>query len=67
MSLIKQLKKKNLSLKSKHPFLANFFDNLDKSIKLKTQKGKTNKKKPNVYNTVSKLYNDLLGIYFDKN
>ena len=45
----------------------NFFDNLDKSIKLKTQKGKTNKKKPNVYNTVSKLYNDLLGIYFNKN
>ena len=33
------------SLKSKHSFLANFFDNLDKFTKLKTQKEESEKKK----------------------
>ena len=35
----------DLSLKSKHFFLANLFDDLDKFNKLKTQKAKTEKKK----------------------
>ena len=55
----------NLSLKSKHSFPSNFFDDLDKFNKLKTQKEKTKKKKTNVYNTASEIYKGLLGIYFD--
>ena len=51
-------------------FLANFFDDLVKFNKLKMQKKKKKqqqkRKNTNAYNTVSELYNGLLGIYFDK-
>ena len=41
-------------------------NDLDKFNKLKTIKEKTEKKKTNVFNAASELYNDLLGIYFDE-
>ena len=56
----------NLSFKSKASFLANIFDDLDKFDNLKPQKEKTKEKKTNMYDSVSELYNDLLGTYFDK-
>ena len=56
----------NLSSTSKHSFLANFFDNLDKFNKLKTHKEKTEKRKTNMYNTALELYNYFIGICFDE-
>ena len=56
----------NLSFKSKASFLANIFDDLDKFDNLKPRKEKTKEKKTNMYDSVSELYNDLLGTYFDK-
>ena len=47
--------------------MADFFNDLNKFNKLKTEKEKTKKKKiTNAYDTVSGLYNDLLGINFDE-
>ena len=47
--------------------MADFFNDLNKFNKLKTEKEKTKKKKiTNAYDTVSGLYNDLLGIHFDE-
>ena len=43
--------------------LVEFFNKFNN---LKTQKEKTKKKKTNVYGTVSDLYNNFLGIYFDE-
>ena len=56
----------NLSFKSKYYFLYKFSNNLNKFTKLKTIKEITKKKKTNVHNTVSELYNELLGTYFDE-
>ena len=56
----------NLSFKSNCSFLANFFGDLDKINKLKSQKEKAEKKKVNVYNKASDLHNDLLAIYFNE-
>ena len=50
----------NLSLESKYSFLAKHYNDLDKFSKLKLQKQKTRKKKTNIYDTSSELYNDLL-------
>ena len=50
----------NLSLESKYSFLAKYYNDLDKFSKLKLQKQKTRKKKTNIYDTSSELYNDLL-------
>ena len=47
--------------------MADFFNDLNKFNKLKAEKEKTKKKKiTNAYDTVSGLYNDLLGINFDE-
>ena len=53
----------NLSFKSEYSFLVEFFNDLDKLNKLKTQKEKTEKKKTN--DKALELYNDFLDIYFD--
>ena len=52
-----------LSLKSKHLFLVEFFDDLNKFNMLNPQKESTKKRKTNVYDTASDLYNDLLAKY----
>ena len=51
----------NLSLETKYSFSAEFFNDLDKFNKLRTQK-----EKKNVYDTFSELYNNLLERYFDE-
>ena len=56
----------NLSFKSKYSFLAESFKDLNKSNKLRTQKEKTKKKKINVYDPISELYNESIEIYFDE-
>ena len=59
----------NLSFKSKHFFLKGFFDefffNLDKLNNVNPKKS-TKKKKINVYDKASELYNNCLGIYYHK-
>ena len=54
----------NLSFKSKYSFLRNFLNDLNKFKKLKTIKQETKKKKTNVHNTASQLYNELLETHF---
>ena len=47
--------------------LVEFFNDLSKFKKIKTQKEKRKKKKKtNVYDTSSELYNDFLEIYYDE-
>ena len=46
--------------------LKTFLNDLDKFNKLKTLKEKAEKKKTNVYDKASELYNDLLQKYFDE-
>ena len=53
----------NLSLESKHLFLVEFFNDLNKFNMLNPQKESTKKRKTNVYDTASDLYNDLLAKY----
>ena len=47
---------------SNYSFVASFSNDLDKFEKLKPQKEKKKRKKTNVYNITSKLYNDWLHI-----
>lgn len=48
----------------KHSFLVDFFNDLEKGTRVKTQKGKNKReKKTNVYNTALELYNEMLGIF----
>ena len=47
---------------SNYSFVASFSNDLDKFEKLKPQKEKKKRKKTNVYNKASKLYNDWLHI-----
>ena len=47
------------SLKPKYSFLANIFNDLDKFMRVKTQK-----EKRNVHDTASELCNDLVETYF---
>ena len=56
----------NFSFKSKHSFLADFFNDLNKFSRVKTKKRKTQRNKRKKTNAASELYNDLLEIYFDK-
>ena len=51
------------SFKSKHSFLVQLLNDSNKFNKLKPQKEETKKKKLNVYEQASELYNDSLGIY----
>ena len=63
--IVKKIDK--LSVKSKYSFIANFFNDLDKLNKPKTQKEKIEKKREIcIIHTASDLHNDLLGIYFDE-
>ena len=54
-------------MKSKHSFLAEFLNDLNKFNELKSQNKETKKKKTNVYDKTSEFYNDLLEICFDEN
>ena len=56
----------NLSLKSKHSFLNEFFHDLDKLNNLNPKKERTKERKINVYDKTSELYHDFLGIYYHK-
>ena len=56
----------NLSSKSKDSFLNEFFGDLDKLNNLNPQKESINKRKINVYDKASELYNDFPGIYHHK-
>ena len=53
-------------MRPRYSFLVNFFNDLDKLNRLKRQKEKRKGKKTNAFNTTSKLYNALRGIYFDE-
>ena len=57
----------NLSFKSEHCLLAEFFNGSNTFNKLKTQKEKTKKEKHvYVYVTASELYDELLQTYSDE-
>ena len=56
----------NLSVKSKYSFLHKFFYDLSKFKILKITKQETEKKKPNMHDRASELYNELLETYFDE-
>ena len=51
-----------LYLKSRHSYLGEFYYELHQFSRLKTRKENTKEKKRNVYDTVSELCNELLGI-----
>ena len=51
-----------LSLKSRRSYLGEFYYELHQFSRLKTRKENTKEKKRNVYDTVSELCNELLGI-----
>ena len=55
----------NLSFKSKHSFLVNSLNYLDKFTKVTTQKEKTKEKATNMYDAATDFCNDLLETYFD--
>ena len=54
------------SRKSKYSFLFEFFNGLNNFNKLITKKEETLKKKTNVHDPASDLYNELLEIYFNE-
>ena len=54
----------NLSFKSKHSFLKEFLDDLEKLNDISPQKESTKERKINVYDKASELYNDFLGIHY---
>ena len=56
----------NLSLESKYLFLAEFFIDLNKSNKLNPKNKAQKRKKMNVYDNASDLYNNFLAIYFNE-
>ena len=56
----------NLSFKSKHSFLAEFLNDIDKFSDLKPRNKNTKKKKAKVHDTDSELYNKFLDKYFDE-
>ena len=56
----------NLSSKSKHSFLANLFDDLDKFNKLKPQNKETKEKENKCVDKAFDLYSDLVEMYFDE-
>ena len=55
----------SLSFKSKYSYLLNFYDNLQKLIKIKPTKLCKIKEKGKVYNAVSELFNEIFEYYFD--
>ena len=55
-----------VSFESNDSFLDKRFNDLNKFNKLKTQKEETQKKKTNVHDTASELYNEFLEICHDK-
>ena len=57
-------KSHNLSLESKHSFLADFSDDTYKCNDVKPQNKNTKNKKANVYGKISELYNTFLDKYF---
>ena len=60
------IRKINISFKSKYSFLVNIFNDLDKLSMVKTQKERTKEKKQKVNDTAFKPIKYLLEIYFDK-
>ena len=70
-STFKKCNKSNLIYNSKHSFKSKFsfphefLKDLSKFKKLKTIKQETEKKKTNVHDISSELYNELLGTYYD--
>ena len=60
------IEKDNFSFKSKHSFLNEFHDDLDRFNNLNLKKESAKKKKRNVFDKASELYNDFLRIYYDK-
>ena len=56
----------SLSFKSKHSFLSEFFDDIDKLNNPNPKNESTKEKKIHVYDEVSELYNDFLAIYYHK-
>ena len=55
----------SLSFKSKYSYLLNFYDNLQKLIKIKPTKLCKIKEKGKVYNAVSELFNEIFEYYFN--
>ena len=55
----------SLSFKSKYSYLLNFYDNLQKLIKIKPTKLCKIKEKGKLYNAVSELFNEIFEYYFD--
>ena len=51
---------------SKHSFLNEFFDDLDKLKNLNPEKGSIKDKNINVHDKASELYNNFLGIFYHK-
>ena len=49
-----------------HPLLKEIFNELDNLNNISSQKEGTKKRKINVYDTRSELYNYFLGIYYHK-